>query len=87
MSHAATLRATGADAATTATAALALQVITGAAAATRARFSALHGFTAQAGALLLIVAMVRSMVVTLRQGGIRWRDSFYPLAELKKFRL
>lgn len=68
-------------------AALALQVITGAAAATRARFSPVHGLTAQAGAVLLIVAMVRSMVVTLKQGGIRWRDSFYPLAELKKFKL
>jgi hypothetical protein len=32
----------------------------------------------------MIYVILRSMTVTLRQGGIRWRGTFYPLAELKK---
>jgi cellulose synthase/poly-beta-1,6-N-acetylglucosamine synthase-like glycosyltransferase len=32
---------------------------------------------------LPMYAMVRSMVLTLRRGGVRWRDTFYPLAELR----
>lgn len=28
-------------------------------------------------------ALLRSVVVTLRQGGVRWRDTFYPLAVLR----
>ena len=35
----------------------------------------------------MVYVIVRSMVVTLRQGGIRWRGTFYPLAELKKNRV
>jgi glycosyltransferase involved in cell wall biosynthesis len=35
-------------------------------------------------ALLLIYALLRSMVATLRQGGVMWRGTFYPLAELRK---
>ena len=31
----------------------------------------------------ILFAMWRSMVITLRQGGVRWRDTFYPLDELK----
>jgi zinc transporter ZupT len=38
-------------------------------------------------AAFMVYVMLRSMVVTLRQGGIRWRGTFYPLAELKKNRL
>ena len=30
--------------------------------------------------------MLRSMVLTLRQGGVRWRDTFYSLAELRQAR-
>jgi glycosyltransferase involved in cell wall biosynthesis len=36
------------------------------------------------GPCLMIFAFWRSAVITLRQGGIRWRDSFYPLKELRK---
>ena len=32
---------------------------------------------------LPMFAMVRSMIVTLRRGGVRWRDTFYPLAQLR----
>ena len=31
--------------------------------------------------------MLRSMVMTLRQGGVRWRDTFYSLADLRAARL
>jgi len=32
----------------------------------------------------LVYVILRSTVVTLRTGGIRWRGTFYPLAELKR---
>jgi cellulose synthase/poly-beta-1,6-N-acetylglucosamine synthase-like glycosyltransferase len=32
---------------------------------------------------LPMYAMVRSTVLTLRRGGVRWRDTFYPLAQLR----
>jgi hypothetical protein len=28
-------------------------------------------------------AVLNSTVVTLRQGGVRWRDTFYPIAQLR----
>jgi hypothetical protein len=31
--------------------------------------------------------VLRAMAVNLRDGGIRWRGTFYPLAELKKNRV
>jgi glycosyltransferase involved in cell wall biosynthesis len=34
--------------------------------------------------LLFIYTMMRSMIVTLRNGGVEWRGTFYPLEELKK---
>jgi hypothetical protein len=34
--------------------------------------------------LLLLGAAWNSAVVTLAQGGVRWRDTFYPLAELRR---
>lgn len=33
--------------------------------------------------VLLMYSMLRSMVVTLRAGGVTWRGTFYPLAELR----
>lgn len=35
-------------------------------------------------AVLFIYSLLRSMFVTLRQGGVTWRGTFYPLAELRK---
>jgi len=32
----------------------------------------------------LVYAVINSAVVTLRQGGVRWRDTFYPLDVLRK---
>ena len=43
-----------------------------------------HGLLLLPGALLYNYAMARSMVLALRRGGIRWRDTFYPLAELRR---
>jgi hypothetical protein len=37
--------------------------------------------------LVLSFIILRSMVLTLRQGGVRWRDTFYSLADLRKARL
>ena len=36
------------------------------------------------GALLFVYAMLRSAFLTLRQGGVLWRGTFYPLAELRR---
>ena len=36
------------------------------------------------GAVIFSYMLLRSTVVTLRQGGIVWRDTFYPLDELRR---
>ena len=36
--------------------------------------------------VMFIYLMWRSAVVVLRQGGVRWRDTFYPLDELRRSR-
>jgi cellulose synthase/poly-beta-1,6-N-acetylglucosamine synthase-like glycosyltransferase len=52
------------------------------------RFNAIpaaYFLTFPLAALLLIYAVFRSVLVTLLRGGIRWRGTFYPLAELRKY--
>ena len=46
-----------------------------------------HGLFLPAGIAVLDYILLRSMIVTLRQGGIVWRGTSYPLAELKANRL
>lgn len=46
--------------------------------------SPLNGLLAPWGALLFLFALLRSMTITLLQGGVMWRGTFYPLAELRK---
>jgi hypothetical protein len=46
--------------------------------------SPLYGLTLPLGAVLLAYMVLRSTVVTLRQGGIVWRDTFYPLEDLRR---
>lgn len=46
--------------------------------------SPLYAFTHPIGALLLAWMLTRSAVVTLWQGGIVWRGTFYPIEELKR---
>jgi glycosyltransferase involved in cell wall biosynthesis len=48
------------------------------------RVSPLYALTHPLGAALFCYMLVRSTVVTLWQGGIVWRDTFYPLEELKR---
>jgi hypothetical protein len=48
------------------------------------RVSPLYALTHPLGALLFCYMLLRSTVVTLKQGGIVWRDTFYPLEELKR---
>jgi hypothetical protein len=48
------------------------------------RVSPLYALTHPLGGLLFSYMLLRSTVVTLRQGGIIWRDTFYPLEELKR---
>lgn len=36
------------------------------------------------GAVLFVFGLLRSMIVTLVQGGVRWRGTFYSLAELRR---
>lgn len=43
-------------------------------------------FASMVGPLFLVIvpwAILRSMWITLRQGGVRWRDTFHPLSELR----
>jgi glycosyltransferase involved in cell wall biosynthesis len=48
------------------------------------RVSPLYALTHPLGALLMTYMLLRSTVVTIKQGGIVWRDTFYPLDELKR---
>ena len=48
------------------------------------RVSPLYALTHPLGALLFCYMLVRSTVVTLWRGGIVWRDTFYPLDDLKR---
>jgi glycosyltransferase involved in cell wall biosynthesis len=36
------------------------------------------------GALVFVFTLLRSMLITLKRGGVLWRGTFYPLAELRK---
>jgi hypothetical protein len=67
--------------------ALVLQPLLGLAAKKFGGMNPLYAFSGPIGAIFMAAAIVRSTVVTLRQGGIRWRDSFYPLKELRQFKL
>jgi len=42
-----------------------------------------HGLFLPVGALACAFALLRSTVLTLKNGGVRWRDHLYPLDELK----
>ena len=46
--------------------------------------SPFFAFTYPIGAILFGWMQLRSAIVTLRQGGIVWRGTFYPLEELKR---
>jgi len=48
------------------------------------RISPLYCLTIPLGALIFAYMILRSTVVTLRQGGIIWRGTFYPLEQLRR---
>jgi len=48
------------------------------------RVSPLYSLTHPIGAILFSYMIVRSVTVTLWHGGVTWRDTFYPLEELKR---
>lgn len=53
-------------------------------AAARAKSSPLYGLTHPIGACVLAWIIVRSTAVTLAQGGIVWRGTFYPIEQLRR---
>jgi len=48
------------------------------------RASPLYALTQPLGAAIFGYMLLRSTIVTLRQGGIVWRETFYPLDELRR---
>lgn len=64
--------------------AVALPALIEAFAAVEFGVSPLLGFTFPIGALIFVWMLLRSTIVTLRQGGIVWRKTFYPLEELRR---
>jgi glycosyltransferase involved in cell wall biosynthesis len=48
------------------------------------RVSPWYALTHPLGAILFSYMVMRSVVVTLWQGGVTWRETFYPLEELKR---
>jgi hypothetical protein len=46
--------------------------------------SQLYGLAHPIGAVIVIVMILRSMLMTLWRGGIVWRGTFYRLDELKR---
>jgi glycosyltransferase involved in cell wall biosynthesis len=48
------------------------------------RASPLYALTHPLGAILFCYMIVRSVAVTLWNGGVTWRDTFYPIEELKR---
>jgi hypothetical protein len=64
--------------------AVALPAVIEAAAALELGESPLLGFSYPIGALIFVWMLLRSTIVTLRQGGVVWRDTFYPLKELRR---
>lgn len=49
--------------------------------------SMLYGLTHPLGTVILCYMLARSMAVTLWRGGVLWRDTFYPLEQLKRGRV
>lgn len=65
-------------------AAVALPAMAEAGAAREFGESLLWGLSFPVGALIFVWMLARSMIVTLWQGGVEWRGTFYPLEELKR---
>jgi glycosyltransferase involved in cell wall biosynthesis len=64
--------------------AMAVPVLAQAGAAREFRVSVLYGLTQPLGALIFGWMLMRSTLVTMRNGGITWRGTFYSIQELKR---
>jgi Glycosyl transferase family 2 len=64
--------------------AIVLPVLAQAGAALEFDESPLYAVTQPLGALIFVWMIIRSTYVTVRQGGIFWRGTFYPIEELKR---
>ena len=64
--------------------AIALPILAQAGAALEFEESPLYAVTQPLGALIFVWMLARSTIVTLRQGGIFWRGTFYAIDELKR---
>ena len=64
--------------------AIVVPIVAQAGAAREFRVSWLYALTQPVGAVIFFWMLLRSTIVTIRNGGIRWRGTFYSLEELKK---
>ncbi|HXQ27497.1 MAG TPA: glycosyltransferase [Candidatus Acidoferrales bacterium] len=64
--------------------AVGLPLVVAAGVAINIKASPVYALTYPIGALIFAWMLTRSTIVTLRQGGIVWRGTFYPLEELKR---
>jgi len=48
------------------------------------RYSPLYCLTLPIGATIFAYMLLRSTIITLKQGGIIWRDTFYSLDDLRR---
>jgi hypothetical protein len=64
--------------------AIAVPVVAQAGAAREFRVSVFYGLTQPLGALIFGWMLMRSTLVTMRNGGITWRGTFYSIQELKR---
>ena len=64
--------------------AIVIPMLAQAGAAREFRVSMLYGLTQPVGALIFFWMLLRSTVITLQNGGITWRGTFYPTKELKR---
>jgi len=64
--------------------AIAIPMAIQAAVAVSFELSPLYALTSPVGALLVAWMIIRSTYITLKNGGVTWRDTFYPLDELKR---
>ena len=55
--------------------------------ARESEISMLYGLTHPLGTVIFCYILARSMVVTLWRGGVLWRDTFYPLEQLRRGRV
>jgi glycosyltransferase involved in cell wall biosynthesis len=64
--------------------AVALPVIVESGVAVEVKVSPVYALTFPVGALIMCWMLMRSTIVTLWQGGVTWRGTFYPIEELKR---